>query len=783
VAEQLRGKGRARLGTANPPVQTMAVDRAPSTGYSEGSGAVVKRTRARSTTATARASDIRGYDLSDLWKSNYARFRKSRKRIAEAGQLRRGEIRPHVPPDIENADAFRVTIPHSLLMVQNIIQYLVRKQPGIRRPSKAGPVATRLSDKVEHWLGAPGKSGALGELQAGGEGLWESYVAHGANDGEYGLLVLPRPASWSHLLDYTEPDDNDPSGEKICAYFQRDAEGRDPDDAFYADSPHKFKLDEVESAKAFDDYEDDARARALPFVVEVLSADICLPIGVDPSTGKVDAMLIRTVRSVRSLKALGFDWDVIGPADAPSDEGGAYSPTSVLLGGGLEVTLYELVVPGGIFYQVGEAPSKAGQSGAVYPTYLRKVVKREQADPESGDDTEVKRTAAFVNLAETYGITEVPGGYFYGAHHPSERDPDKKGIPLLSIFSSLILGVNQTVSSLVHHAYEVGFGGWFADPSQVDPKYWTEQGKPMKVKVHRGSVSYVAGKITPAVHAGVDKDVSWFVTMALNLLERFGPAQAMTSGDPSDGGFSQAVAQASGENALGQILAGSMAAMKRTCECLLEQASSISDLLGEPIPVYTRYDPKTQSHHDLLPLSTKDLMGDFGVEVIFPMRKGSNLPLAQGMFQWWKGGALSLYTWLQEGWGEEQPDEEVDRINVETALKSPDGQKLVWSLAAKIQGDSEMTTIAGLQQAGKMGPGGTPTALLPPRPLAQADGGVPPGQAGAEVGNTATAALGGIMAGAMGTGPQARVAAATGAPAQMPAGGVAAAPQMLGQTT
>lgn len=728
------------------------------------------KSKPRSTeVGTAIAREGRRYNLADLWKSEYGRFRKSRKRIAEAGQLRRNEIRPHVPADIENADAFRIQIPHSLLLVQNIIQYLTRKQPGIRRPAGAGPMATRLSDKIEKWLGAPSKGGALGELKSNGEALWEAFVAHGANDGEYGLLVLPRPASWSHLLDFAEDSEgDDESGTKIHPYFQRDAEGRDPGDAFYADNPHVFKLDMVESEKAFNGYESDQRARALPFNVEVLSAEITLPIGIDPASGKVDAMITRTVRSVRSLKMLGFDWDVIGQADAPTDESGGLSPTSVLLGGGLQVTLYQLIVPGGIFYQVGEAPTDGRKSGAVYPTYLRKAVRTK--DETTGEDTtEMRRTAAFINLTETYGITEVPGGYYYGAHHPSELDPDKKGIPVLSIFSSLIMGVNQTVSSLVHHAYEVGFGGWLADPSNVDPKYWTEQGKPMKVKVHRGAVSYVAGKITPAVHAGTDKDVSWFITMALSLLERFGPSQAMTSGDPADGGFSQAVAQASGENALGQILAGSMAAMRRTCECLLEQAAAISDMLGEPIPVYCRYDPKDGSYHELLPLSAKDLNGDFTVEVIFPMKKGSNLALAQGMFQWWKGGALSHHTWLNEGWGEEQPDEEIDRINVELALKSDKGQELVWQLAGRIQGDREMAKIAGLVQAGKLGPGGTPTALMPARPTdlatSQADGGTPPGNAGVEVGNTAAAAMGGIMSGQTMTRPQGNVAAATGAPA------------------
>jgi hypothetical protein len=700
--------------------------------------------------------DLDRLNLSELWNAHYARFRHSRRRIAEAGKLRRGETRPHVPADIENADGFRVVIPHGILMVQNIIQYGTRKQPGIRRNSGPGPLATRLSDKVEHWLGAPGKGGALNELKSNGEALWESFWAHGANDGEFGLLVLPRPAAWSHLMQFAEDDPASVDGSRIHPYFQRDAAGRDPTDEFYSLDGHQFVLDDVQSSKAFDEYDRDAKARALPYVVEVLHPDICLPIGADPGTGKVDAMMVKTQRSVRSLKSLGFDWDLIGEAE-PADV--QTSTSSALFGGGAQMTLYELVVPGGIYYQVGDVVAD-GKKGSAYPTYIK--------------DGEGKRTVAFVNLAETYGIDEVTGGYFYGAHHPDELNPDLKGIPLLSIFASLIMGVNQVISSLVHHAYEVGFGGWFADPTGIDAKYWTEAGKPVKVKVNRGAVTYIAGKTTPAVHSGVDKDVTWFVQMALSLLERFGPAQALTSGSGDEAGFAQAVAQASGENALGQILAGSMAALKRTCECLLEYTSVLSDMNGQPVPVYCRYNPTDGTYKDLLELSSKDLNGDYSVEVIFPMRKGTNLPLAQGMFQWWKGGALSHFTWLQDGWGEENPDEEVDRINVEKALNSDQGQQLVWTLAARIQGDREMTKIAGLQQAGKLGPGGTPRALLPARPegdLVNAAGMPSGGSAGVSVGNSLAGQAGGIMQGALNAQAQSRVASVTGAGAPMPAGG------------
>jgi hypothetical protein len=267
--------------------------------------------------------------------------------------------------------------------------------------------------------------------------------------------------------------------------------------------------------------------------------------------------------------------------------------------------------------------------------------------------------------------------------------------------------------------------------------------------------------------------------MALQMLEQFGPAQALTSGSGDQAGFAQSVAQASGENAIGQILAGSMSALKRTCECLLEFCSAVSDITGEPVPVYCQYNPKTGEYKELLELGASDLKGDFSVEIIFPQKRGSNLPLAQGMFQWWKGGGLSHYTWLQDGWGEEHPDEEIDRINVEKALNSPQGQEMIWQLAGRIQGDTEMAKIAQLQQQGKLGPGGTPRALMPARPgppMMSAAGTPTGGMQGPQVGNPAASALGGIMNGQMMGGPQTAVVQATGQGAPMPAGGPSAAP-------
>ena len=111
---------------------------------------------------------------------------------------------------------------------------------------------------------------------------------------------------------------------------------------------------------------------------------------------------------------------------------------------------------------------------------------------------------------------------------------------------------------------------------------------------------------------------------------------------------------------------------------------------------------------------------------------------------------------------------------VEKALMSEKGQELIWQLAGRIQGDREMAKIAGLMQQGKLGPGGTPSSLIPPRPQGDllSNAGTPQGgMQGMAAGNPVSGALGGIMQGTMQTGPQGEVTAATGQGAPMPAGG------------
>ncbi len=704
------------------------------------------------------------FNLADYWSQHYGRFRTSRERVELCGLLRRNEDPPAVPQDMDNADAFRITTPFGSKIVMDVLQTLTAKVPDIKRNSGPGPMAERLAEKVEHFLGRSGKAGALGELKANGEPIWDNLVAH-STDGEFGLLVVPRPAHWSGLLDFTEPDPDNPDGPgKIRPFFQRDSEGRDPEDAIYdneLEPEFDFQPDDNKSSNAYAAYARDAKARRLPIVVSVLPPAVCLPIGLDPATGKVDAMLCRTVRTARSLNRDGFHWTMLGPGDAPNDtQGWSNSNSSILRGADTRLTLYELWVPGGVFYQIGNVPLE-GKPEEGYPTDMNVY---------DAQGTLVTAREAFINLEAEYGLCEVPGGYFYGSHWPQERDLDRKGFPLLWTYRGLIRGLNNTVSADVAHTYNVGFGGWFVDPTGIDPKYWTEDGRPMTVKIKRGQVSYVAGKPVPAVHPGVNKDNAQFITFALGQLGATMPVSP-ASGAQGMGPVAMGVQQVASEYSQAQILNGAVQAYKRCAELVLEVTSCLSETLKEPIPVYTRID-KEGKRHDLLDLSAKDLNGDFSVDVVFPTRAWSNIPLAQAGYQWMQGPtpAISHYTWLDQMAGMEFPEEEIDKIAVEKALNSPQGQQLVWELAAKMQGDKEFARIAKLQQQGQMTIGGTPTALLPPRP----PGGNGAVGAGVHMGNEAISSLGGQMNATLGTGVQAAIMNQTGgqAPQMSPNGAV-----------
>lgn len=673
-------------------------------------------------------------NLAALWSTEYERFRMSRSRIRAAGQWRRNEVMPQVP--WANPDPFRVMLPHATTMGQAVVNFLARRRPQVHRePLGSDPRAQRISSRIELWLQALLDD----ELQVGGENLWDANLAFATHDGEWGVIVQPDTSHWDEMLDYTVEEG---SQDRIAPHFARDKKGRAADDPYYQKPGRTFDLDTDASAAAFTDYQTEAKAREIPFIVRLIPAEMCVPIGIDPQTGKVDALLIRSDRTAISLKKDGFDCVIQGPGIAAMQlatslgQGG-----SAIAGSGTLYSLYELWIADDdgckVWYQIGSAGGE-NDKGLAYDT------------TRYGD-------SAMIDLAKKYPgfFTDVPGGYFFGCHFANETDPNKKGYPFIYVFLSLLRGVNQTLSAKVAHMYLTAFGGWNSRLTAEDLNTWIELGRPTDVEIRPGKVNFVTGELSPAVHPGTGKDVDEFLQMALGVLRELGPQGVQPSPDQS--GFGQGVSIASADASFNQLTSGAKMAMEIIAECLLEQCAAISAETSAPVPVYTHINPKTGGKQDHVELSGDDLDGDYEVDINLPTPKFQNLALMQAGAGFVQQGLLPEIVWLEEMAGFEQPEHIQDLKWVEKQMNSAEGTMYTLDLAAKYSGEQGLQKFQKLLQQQKVGPGGTPSAAMPSRPGTGQDG-----AGGPNTGNPAAAALAGIAGGASQTQAQSNVIQATG---------------------
>jgi hypothetical protein len=685
-------------------------------------------------------------DLAALWATEYPKFARSRQRIASCGQWRRNEIEPHVPPDwADNPDAFKVVLPHAALLSLHTASFLGRRAPAYRRQHDETQQGLQTSSKVELWL-----EGTDHELKSDGEDQWDAEIAFSCHDAEWGGLVLPAPAHYDRVLSFTDTDG------QISARFQRNRDGLSPSE-YAASGGKSYRAHAGRSSQAYARYAADAQARALPLALRLLPPSMCLPFGVDGKTGKVDALLVRSQRTIVSLRRQGIAFEPVqGPAvPAPDQTSGGSS----LSGTGLTYDLYELFLssPCRVIMQVG-----SGATG--YRTTYREL-----------DHAEI-------DLSAEYGLSELPGGYFYGAHWPNDPDPDQKGIPFLFAFLGLLRGLNEMISAQVAHTYNIGFGGWLSSLAGLageQLEVFLEQGKPRELQVKPGRITLVPGPTIPAAHPGSTGDASDFVRTALELLERLSPTAAILQSTEASG-FAGGVAQSAADNMHQMIISGAQRCHERLAEAKLELASCLSAyVFKKPIPVYA-HTSREGTKQDHVELSAEDLDGDFQITTYFPTKQGSNLALAQAGANWVRGDEqnpplISRREWRESFYGDEQPEQALREIWLEQELESEQSRAEIRRLRDQYREDAMRIKREQLQERGLASPGGLPAAALPARP-----GGVPPPGApptGADqlagglpqpnTGNPAQSALGGIMAGATQTQPQAAVIRATGSPVEV----------------
>lgn len=668
-------------------------------------------------------ADNPAQDLATLWSTNETRFKPSRDKIEECGQWERGEVRPTLPLRMVNGkqvpQGFPVVLPHATTMPQDVAAFVARKEPSLKRtPLGEGSRAERDASNVERWL----QEAFASKVMIEGKPLWKVLTSIATHDSEYAVLVQPAQSAYKGVLSLHDDDG------QISATWQRATDGRDREE--YGTG---FKVNRKRSRMAYESYMRNFKAKRWPILVRVLSAPEYQPLGRDALTGQLDTLLIKTQCTAAHLKTQGFEWWA-HDYHSSSDPGSAKS-----------FTLYELHTTGPwrIVYQID------GLNGDKYQA------------TKDGNSVQLG-----LDMGAEYGFHRLLAGQFFGWNRAHEKDPSKRGIPLLSPFLGILGGAQRQISGIIEHNWRTGFGSWGykIEPEMLDA--WIEMGKPTQFHMLEDTIHPLLGTPVSLVHQGAGPDAWRVFEFLMGLVERFNEGERVRS-NPDASSIAQTTTAASTDTVLSDIADGALQGVQFVAEAMLEVCAALSEKTGGPIPIYCHVNAKgeEQTHVEL---SAKELMGDFRVDVEQPTKKWGNLPLAQAGAGWQARGLVGKYEWRQDFAGDPQPEEGLDKIAAEQYVDSEEGQAELHTEVARVQGDRRRIRIQDLQSNGDLSQGMTPTAALPPRPGGQTgmgQDGVPPTNGLSQ----AQASVMGQTAAAVNPGAVTNVVTATGAgPAQAP---------------
>ena len=634
--------------------------------------------------------------------------------------------------------------PHPITMPLHTVQVLGRKRPFLRREmiGKTGSTAAaRKSTRIESWVNA-----AMQQMEDQGGELWLPMVDALFNHGECAVLCYPSPAHWEKFPDFTEGEDDE-----IAERFQRDAKGRDRDDEYYQESSRRsFRASAKTSRAAYEDYASDFKARNLPLVARMVTAEECLPV-LGPGY-RLDGLLVLSHYTVDALKRRGYQW--AGGDGHPNQGQGEATSTQ-----GNRVALLEYWRPGKVSYYV-TSPSASG--GALIGSDAE--VHRKNPIPMIGEGKAYEtwkvgsrkgdESAAEIDLAKEYGIDRLLASYIYGPHFAAERDPDFRGVPFLWPFVKSLHAINNVMTAKAMHAWKYGFGGWFIEYTPGSPvELAIENGKPRTLQLDPMTAVYVAGRPTPTVHDGTGPDVDELVTLSFGVIREEGVSQTAFGGAGASSGHERSVIRAHLEEAQAHVLEGARKGWEEIGEMALESATAIARKQDMPVPVYASVlgQKQTGMSRDLVEITRDTCDSVYELVAYYRRRQGENLPYAQMTYEWWRGGGIPERMFLEEGVGTEDPEDLiVEKAAEDLLFKTEIGKMQLYEEAARQMGDEKQAEMLKLQREGLMYPDGTPQAAG--RDVGMQRGG-PPDQPATGTGlpNEIASAVGGIVAGGLGT--------------------------------
>ena len=709
------------------------------------------------------------------------RFQERSARIQLASDVRHENIVVPIPDSLlsdEEIDFVTYIDPSRKTIESGWKQSLAEHPPFYERPPISGSDADeKAADMVET------VANALRQTIVN----WDGLVGKAVEDGEVGVTIqydlddflsfpLPSeiitPEAWAKLPeserdDWTEVD----QGRGRITYrryrqkYWRDENGRKPNDLYYREiqddgTRRQFVRNELATRRAWREHAKAWKAGEIPLNVRLIPAQNCAPLliaGTGSERWTCRGIAIRELYAIDDLIALGYSWHGLGTPLYPIAFDGSTA--------GRQVWVYQVHCylenddgeqhPCVVTSVDGKYTEWVGQDGIYAP--------------------------AVVDLMEEYGLDVLPANYFHFSHTESD-DPDTYAYPAMYPLLSAILDREGTLTAYQTHLRKYALGKLAMTPNPDLPKesWMLADGSPKPLDLSADIVT-LAGPVAPLAQPPAPNAVRDLLMIYNQDIEQNAPGeQTRGAGNSGASGHSLNLQQGYFLSANRYILEGCRKAVEWIGSMALRMLVALEEKFKVRASVFVREKPPADAQPakkrgQAIEIDSRWFKGNFTLVAKYPQI--GNLAEIQQLADLKERG-LATFADVMEARGKQSVFNERVEVAVDAFWSGEQGMKLLMLEALKRRGDAERAAILEAQMRGDMQPGGLPTAAIPPelQMLQQAGGapgmgGMQPGaqgpMAGVQLPNVAGSTLGGITAGAMGSGAlmaDSRATAAAGLP-------------------